>query len=75
MCVGRIATLAEVRGEGEAPTGVLDDGTVVSLAYCTGARPGDALLLHLGIPVEVLDQAEAARALDLRTTIARGGTG
>jgi len=55
MCIGSIALLAEMWDDGGAPVGKLDDGCVVSLSFVPDARPGARLLLHLGIPVEVLD--------------------
>lgn len=72
MCVGEIATLEEVWAEDGVLLGRVGGGRVVPLAYVAEARPGDALLLHLGIPVEVLEPQAAERALDLRTTIAGG---
>jgi hypothetical protein len=48
----------------------LDDGCVVPLGYVPPPRAGDHLLLHLGIPVEVLSPVEARDALALR---AEGG--
>jgi len=58
MCIGSTALLAETWTDGAAPVGKLDDGCVVSLSFVPGAQPGDRLLLHLGIPVEVLDADE-----------------
>jgi hydrogenase maturation factor len=58
MCLGAVATLAEAWGEGPARAGRLDDGRVVSLAFLPGAEPGHRVLLHLGVPVEVLDEEE-----------------
>jgi hypothetical protein len=54
MCIGRIARLAAAWDDGGARVGRLEDGTVVPLAFVPGADAGDALLVHLGIPVEVL---------------------
>jgi hydrogenase maturation factor len=66
MCLGSIAMLAEAWGDGAARVGRLDDGCVVSLSFVPDAVPGAYLLLHLGIPVEVLDPDAARDALDLR---------
>jgi hydrogenase maturation factor len=66
MCLGAIAVLADAWDDGPARVGRLADGTVVPLTYVTGARPGDHLLVHLGIPVEVLDADTAREALALR---------
>ena len=70
MCVGSIAVLAEAWDEGAARVGRLDDGCVVSLSFVPQAEPGAHLLLHLGIPVEVLDPETARDAHELR---AEGG--
>ena len=67
MCLGVIVRLASVDGDGGGgQAGVLEDGTAVSLAFVPGARPGDVLLVHLGIPVEVLPPESAEAALTLR---------
>lgn len=66
MCLGAIALLAETWAEDGTPVGRLGDGCVVSLAFVPDARAGDHLLVHLGVPVEVLEPETAARALALR---------
>ena len=68
MCLGAIAVLVEVREENGARLGVLDDGSVVSLAFVPDAPAGAHLLVHLGIPVEVLDSDTAVEALALRAS-------
>jgi hydrogenase maturation factor len=55
MCIGTVALLADSWQDEGAPVGRLDDGCVVSLSFVPEAEPGDRLLLHLGIPVEVID--------------------
>jgi hydrogenase maturation factor len=70
MCVGSIARLREAWDEGGARVGRLDDGCVVSLSFVPEARNGDQLLLHLGIPVEVLHPDAARDALTLRADAA-----
>lgn len=57
MCIGSRAVVAAVWEEDGARAGRLDDGCVVSLAFLPEAAPGDTVLLHLGIPVEVLEPA------------------
>jgi len=75
MCLGTIARLASVALREGSPVGVLDDGASVSLAFVPSAQPGDRLLLHLGIPVEVLDSETADAALELRAAAPdQGGT-
>jgi hypothetical protein len=58
MCIGSVATLAEAWDDGPSRVGRLDDGCVVTLAFVPAAEPGARLLLHLGIPVELLDEHE-----------------
>jgi hypothetical protein len=58
MCLGSIATLLAVNEEGESRTGELDNGVIVPLAFVPDARTGDHLLLHLGIPVEVVEVSD-----------------
>jgi hydrogenase maturation factor len=66
MCVGGIARLVAVWEEDRVRLGRLADGAVVSLAFVPQARADDHLLVHLGIPVEVLEPDMAAQALALR---------
>ena len=66
MCLGGIARLDETWEEDGAYLGRLDDGSVVTLSFLPGATPGAYVLVHLGIPVEVLDTATAEEALALR---------
>jgi hydrogenase maturation factor len=54
MCIGRSELLAEVWEDAGARVGRLADGRVVSLAFLPEAQAGDIVLLHLGIPVELL---------------------
>jgi hydrogenase maturation factor len=54
MCLGAIDRLDEAWEEGGARVGRLGCGAVVSLAFVPEAEAGDRLLVHLGIPVEVL---------------------
>jgi hydrogenase maturation factor len=68
MCLGSIAVLVEVREENGARLGVLEDGSMVSLAFVPDAAAGAHILVHLGIPVEVLDSDTAAEALALRAS-------
>jgi hydrogenase maturation factor len=67
MCLGSIDVLEEAWQDGDARTGRLGCGKVVSLAFVPQAREGDHLLVHLGIPVEVLDPNAAEEAMALRT--------
>lgn len=66
MCLGSIAVLVEAWDDEGARLGRLDDGRVVPLAFVPDASAGAHLLIHLGIPVEVLDPEAARDALALR---------
>ena len=66
MCLGSIVPLADAWEEGGTRVGRLDGGAVVTLAFVPDAVPGDHLLVHLGVPVEVLDAEEARAAVALR---------
>jgi hydrogenase maturation factor len=66
MCLGTISRLVEVWDADGARVGRLEGGAVVSLLFVPEAEPGETVLLHLGVPVEVLDPAAAADALTLR---------
>jgi hypothetical protein len=55
MCIGKTTTLVERWQDGGAPVGRVEDGCVVALSFVPDARPGDRLLLHLGIPVEIIE--------------------
>lgn len=67
MCVGSIVLLADAWDEDGVRLGRISDGCVVPLSFVPDAPSGSYLLLHLGIPVEVLDPATAREALALRT--------
>lgn len=66
MCLGSIAVLVETWEDEGTPLGRLDDGSVVPLSFLPDARPGAHVLVHLGIPVEVLEPQAATDALALR---------
>jgi hydrogenase maturation factor len=72
MCLGSIDVLAKTWSEGSSRTGRLGCGKVVPLAFVPEAREGDHLLIHLGVPVEVLDPSAAEQALALRRTDPEG---
>jgi hydrogenase maturation factor len=54
MCIGSSAVLVDVWEDGGARVGRLGNGHVVSLAFLPEAEAGDIVLVHLGIPVEVI---------------------
>jgi hydrogenase maturation factor len=66
MCVGSIDVLEQAWEDGGARTGRLGCGKIVPLAFVPEAQEGDHVLVHLGIPVEVLDPKAAEEALALR---------
>ena len=66
MCLGSIEILAETWDEDGARVGRLESGRTVPLGFLPSARPGAYVLLHLGIPVEVLETDVAREALALR---------
>lgn len=66
MCLGSIAVLVETWEDEGARLGRLDNGSVVPLSFLPDARPGAHVLVHLGIPVEVLEPQAAGDALALR---------
>lgn len=67
MCLGSIALLQVSWDEEGVRLGRLEDGSVVPLAYVPDAEAGAYLLLHLGIPVEILSADAAREALELQT--------
>ena len=67
MCLGSIDVLAEAWEDGGARTGRLGCGKVVPLAFIPEAQVGDRVLVHLGVPVEVLEPEAADEAMALRT--------
>jgi hydrogenase maturation factor len=69
MCLGTIHVLEKAWDEAGARVGRLDDGSVVALGYVPEAQPNDYVLVHLGIPVEVLRPEEAEAALGLRSEV------
>jgi hydrogenase maturation factor len=73
MCVGSIAKLCGIRDDDGAQVGRLEDGCEVPLSFVPGATVGAYLLLHLGIPVEVLSADQAADALALRESDSQPG--
>ena len=66
MCLGSIVRLVEINDDAGVRLGQLEDGCVVPLSFVPEARAGRHLLLHLGIPVEMLDPEAAREALALR---------
>jgi hydrogenase expression/formation protein HypC len=66
MCLGEISKLVDTWDDDGARVGRLDDGRVVPLSFLPDARAGEFVLVHMGIPAEVLDADAAREALALR---------
>jgi hydrogenase expression/formation protein HypC len=66
MCLGAIALLVEAWDEDGVRVGRLDDGRVVPLSFVPEAAAGDYVLVHTGVPADVLDEETAREALALR---------
>lgn len=73
MCLGSIARLVAITDDRGVRVGRLDDGCEVPLSFVPDADVGAQLLLHLGVPVEVLDPETARDAVALRASAAAGG--
>jgi hydrogenase maturation factor len=71
MCLGSIQMIDDLWEDERGRSGRLRDGKIVSLAFVPEAEAGDYVIVHLGIPVEVLSAEDALAALDLRTGAAR----
>jgi hydrogenase maturation factor len=71
MCLGTIQVLEESWEEGGTRIGRLEDGDIVSLGFVPDARTGAYVLVHMGVPVEVLRAEEAQAALALRARTER----
>ena len=66
MCLGSIALVVETWDADGVRLARLADGSVLPLSFVPDATPGSYVLVHLGIPVEVLDPRAAADANALR---------
>lgn len=66
MCVGTISRLVAIREQDGVRIGRVEDGCEYPLAFVPEAQVGAYLLLHLGIPVEILKPEAAEEALTLR---------
>ncbi|MGD2101565.1 MAG: HypC/HybG/HupF family hydrogenase formation chaperone [Acidimicrobiia bacterium] len=65
MCLGEIGEVEHTWDEGGVPMGSIA-GDAVCLMYTPGASVGDAVMVHLGYAVEILDKNRAAEAITLR---------
>jgi hydrogenase expression/formation protein HypC len=65
MCLGIPAQLVEVVGPGLAKAEVSGVRREVSTALVPEAKVGDWVLVHVGFVLHTIDEAEAARTLEL----------
>lgn len=66
MCLGAIHVLEDVWDDERTRVGRLNDGRVVTLGFVPEAEAGTYVIVHMGIPVEVLTAEDARAALELR---------
>jgi hydrogenase expression/formation protein HypC len=69
VCLGAIGRVMKVWAEGGVPMALVRTGgqeAPVCLLYVPDAGEGDHVLVHMGVAVELLDEAEAAATLALR---------
>jgi hydrogenase expression/formation protein HypC len=66
MCLGAIHVLDAVWDDAGTRVGRLDDGRTVTLGFVPEAELGTYVIVHMGIPVEVLAAEDARAALELR---------
>ncbi|MCZ7527999.1 MAG: HypC/HybG/HupF family hydrogenase formation chaperone [Acidimicrobiia bacterium] len=80
MCLSLAGRVVDVDGERHEATVDVDGSTRrVSLAMLVleerPVAPGDWVLVHTGLAVDLLDEDRAAELVDLHRTLHGGGTG
>jgi len=68
VCLGAVGRVTRVWAEAGVPMGLVRTAgreAPVCLLYVSEAGEGDHVLVHMGMAVELLDEAEAAAALAL----------
>lgn len=68
MCLAVPGRVLSVEGDDLQRTGRVDFGGVlrdISLAYLPEARPGDYVLVHVGLALSVVDEEAARETLEL----------
>jgi hydrogenase expression/formation protein HypC len=73
VCLGAVGRVTRVWMEADVPMAVVrteDQEVPVCLLYVPDAGEGDHVLVHMGVAVELLDEAEAAATLALRRAAA-----
>ncbi len=64
MCLAVPGRVVSISTESDLPTGKVAFGSIskdVCLAYVPEARPGDYVLVHVGVALSTIDEAEARR--------------
>ncbi|MEN6316661.1 MAG: HypC/HybG/HupF family hydrogenase formation chaperone [Clostridiaceae bacterium] len=64
MCLGVPAKVVEIKGT-MASVDVLGAVTDVSIAFVNGVKPGDYVIVHAGCAIQILDEDEASKTLEL----------
>ncbi|MEW1928733.1 HypC/HybG/HupF family hydrogenase formation chaperone [Streptomyces sp. NPDC088360] len=73
MCLGIPGRVLEIRDDTGLRMGTVDFGGVrrqVCLAYTPTATVGDYVIVHVGFAITEVDEAEAARTLDVLRAMA-----
>jgi hydrogenase expression/formation protein HypC len=72
MCLGIPGKITEIYETGGLKMGKVDFGGVIRetcLAYVPEARVGDYTIVHVGFALNLIDEAEAQKTLELRDEI------
>jgi hydrogenase expression/formation protein HypC len=72
MCLGIPGKIIEVYETSGLPMGKIDFGGVIKeacLAYVPEAKVGDYTIVHVGFALNVIDEEEAQKTLDLLSEI------
>jgi hydrogenase expression/formation protein HypC len=72
MCLGIPGKIIEVYETNGLPMGKIDFGGVIKeacLAYVPEAKVGDYTIVHVGFALNVIDEEEAQKTLDLLSEI------
>jgi hydrogenase expression/formation protein HypC len=72
MCLGIPGKISEVHETNGLPMGKIDFGGVIKeacLAYVPEAKVGDYTIVHVGFALNVIDEEEAQKTLDLLSEI------
>lgn len=64
MCLGIPAKVVEIKGT-RAIVDVMGAVTEISTEFVKDIKPGDYVIVHAGCAIEVLDEDEAKKTLDM----------